>query len=83
MQSEFLAITIPVAVAITLCVCAWQIFTQLENLVPKSERIKAEKLAEEARTSVAETRKIYFAKLMVFVQKHAETNRYFVFPLIY
>lgn len=51
MQSEFLAITITVAVAITLCVCVWQIFTQLENMVPKSERerIKAEKLAEEAR----------------------------------
>lgn len=51
MQSEFLAITITVAIAITLCVCAWQIFTQLENMVPKSERerIKAEKLAEEAR----------------------------------
>lgn len=51
MQSEFLAITVTVAVAITLCVCVWQIFTQLENMVPKSERerIKAEKLAEEAR----------------------------------
>jgi len=51
MQSEFLAITITVAVAITLCVCVWQIFSQLENMVPKSERerIKAEKLAEEAR----------------------------------
>lgn len=49
MQSEFLAITITVAVAITLCV--WHIFTQLENMVPKSERerIKAERLAEEAR----------------------------------
>ena len=47
MQSEFLAITITVAVAITLCV--WHIFTQLENMVPKSERerIKAERLAEE------------------------------------
>ena len=46
MQSEFLAITITVAVAITLCV--WHIFTQLENMVPKSERerIKAERLAE-------------------------------------
>ena len=51
MQNEFLAVTVTVAVAITLCVCAWQIFTQLENMVPKSERerIKAEKLAEDAR----------------------------------
>ena len=50
-QSEFLAITATIAVAVILCVCVWQIFTQLENMVPKSERerIKAEKHTEEER----------------------------------
>lgn len=50
-KSEFLAITVTIAVAVVLCVCVWQVFTQLENMVPKSERerLKAEKLAEEAR----------------------------------
>ena len=50
-KSEFLAITVTIAVAVVLCVCVWQVFTQLEYMVPKSERerLKAEKLAEEAR----------------------------------
>lgn len=47
----FVAIICAVCVATFACVCVWQVFTQLENLVPKKERerIKAEQLAEEER----------------------------------
>lgn len=47
----FVAIISALGVALFACVCVWQIFTQLENMVPKSERerIKAEKQAEEER----------------------------------
>ena len=47
----FIAIISTVGIAVFACACVWQIFSQLENMVPKSERerIKAEKLAEEAR----------------------------------
>lgn len=47
----FIAIISTVGIAVFTCACVWQIFSQLENMVPKSERerIKAEKLAEEAR----------------------------------
>lgn len=47
----FIAIISTIGIAVFACACVWQIFSQLENMVPKSERerIKAEKLAEEAR----------------------------------
>jgi uncharacterized membrane protein YhiD involved in acid resistance len=50
-HNTFLSFTATVAVAVIACICVWQIFTQLDNMVPKSERerIKAEKLAEEER----------------------------------
>ena len=47
----FIAIISTVGIAVFACACVWQLFSQLENMVSKSERerIKAEKLAEEAR----------------------------------
>jgi hypothetical protein len=50
-HNAFLSVTVTVAVAVLACICVWQIFTQLDNMVPKSERerIKAVKLAEEER----------------------------------
>ena len=50
-HNTFLSVTATVAVAVIACICVWQIFTQLDNMVPKSEckHIKAEKLAEEER----------------------------------
>ena len=47
----FVAIISTVGIAVFACACVWQIFSQLENMVPKSERerIKAEKLAEDTR----------------------------------
>ena len=47
----FIAIISTVGIAVFACACVWQIFSQQENMVPKSERecIKADKLAEEVR----------------------------------